>query len=80
MCDSHGAFPKAKISSLVSGLKITHIDFDISIVDGSRVLADLGTWYLMTDQTHAYAILPRKMRQNRSYIPLQLATQRLNDF
>lgn len=80
MCDSHGAFPKAKISSLISGLKISHIDFDISIVDGSRVLADSGTWYLMTDQTHAYAILPRKMRQNRAYIPLQLVIQRLIDF
>lgn len=49
LCDSRGAFPKLKINSLVSGLKISHIDFDLSILDGKRVLADSGTWYLMTD-------------------------------
>lgn len=72
MCDKRGAFPKSKISSLVQGLKISHIDFDLKVIAGERKLTESNTWYLMTDSTHAYAILPRVMRSNKSYIPLSM--------
>lgn len=50
--------------------RLKHISYDANITNGTTEL-DPNFWYIMTT-THAYAILPKKMRTMKAYLPLSM--------